>query len=578
MSKTHETQVLIVGAGPTGLTAAIELTKRGIKCRIIDSLPAPSEKSRALAIHCRTLELFEKMELIEEFLALGWKSTAFTVFDRHKKIVRMTFNELDSAFPFLLSIPQHHTERILAQRLGTLGGAIEWNTTLDSLLQENGSVHASVKKSKDGKESDEKISSHWLLGCDGAHSKVRNLLNIDFKGMPYWEQYVLADVKYDTGLDPHDHYIFSGKEGIAGLHPFGEDCGRVFADLGRIHRTKYSQDRLPVDRPGFPEPTFEQLQAILDQRGPGDLRLKHVNWQSMHTIHRRQAQAYRKGHVLLAGDAAHIHSPTGGQGMNLGIQDAYNVAWKLALVEKKVAQDKLLDGYGTERALTCRQVSTMSEWFSRINNVRSPIFQAIRNTVGPFLAAQPAIRHHYRNCVSEIAINYRLSPVVSECTMTVDRPENTFITDTKIKWSAAPRPGDRVPNISAWDLKDDERVSLYDLMKAPTHHLLLFTGQIEEPGRTQDLIEIAKKISDRYPELIKTHFYSASESCLKHLHSASSKFMDRDLSAHTKYGATLACLFLIRPDGYLAFRSLPPNEYELTSYLDSLFLIRPTAA
>ncbi|MBC7996941.1 MAG: FAD-dependent monooxygenase, partial [Leptolyngbya sp.] len=264
-----DTDVLIVGAGPTGLILSVELLRRGITCRVVDKLSGPSTTSRAIGIHARTLELFEQMDIVEPFLESGWKSHAFQVYNKDKQIVRMTFGELETKYPYELCLIQPETERILSEVLSTKGGAIEWNTELLSFTQSLEGVTARVQKAGEGESA---ISCKWLVGCDGAHSLVRKLLDIGFPGTPYCEQYVLADIDFETTLDPSEHYLFSNEEGVVGFHPFSSEKARMFAELGRIKHSRKISDSMPADRVQFAEPNLEELQAILDRRGPGKVK------------------------------------------------------------------------------------------------------------------------------------------------------------------------------------------------------------------------------------------------------------------------------------------------------------------
>ena len=580
-----DTEVLIVGAGPTGLTLASELIRRGISCEIIDALAGPSDKSRALAIHARTLEILEQMGLIDSFLAVGWKSHAFTVYDKTNQIARMTFAELDCSFPYVMSLRQSDTEKFLADSLRASNNQIQWNTSLVSFVQEADRVEATIRETDsapsgtaEGAAGDGvKLSCRWLVGCDGAHSTVRKLLNAPFQGLPYWEQYVLADVDFETSLDTGDHYLFSGKDGIAGFHPFSPNCARIFVDIGKIDRPSITSDHLPEDRKLFPEPTQQELQKFLDERGPGTVQLKKINWLSMHTVHRRQVQSYRHGRVFLAGDAAHLHSPTSGQGMNLGIQDAYNLAWKLALVERKAAPELLLDSYSSERWLIGRRVSTMSDLFSRINELRSPITQLIRNKIGPILATQEGIRNRYRNAVAGLSSNYRLSPVVDQYVQLKSLLPNgkgnaiSRADGDEISWDSAPASGDRTPDGTVLGTTGNASYRLFDLLKSTEHQLLLFAGQLTEEGKLKELIEIANFTVTCYGSIVKPLMIVESKDTMSGLSYKGKKYRDPDLSLHRRYGAKVACFFLIRPDGYVAFRSMPANKKALANYLQSVF-------
>jgi 2-polyprenyl-6-methoxyphenol hydroxylase-like FAD-dependent oxidoreductase len=527
-----KSQILIVGAGPTGLVLAAELRNRGVNCRLVDKAAQASAQSRALAIHARTLEIFEKMGIISEVLKSGWQSQAFTVFAGKKQLVRMTFSELESSYHFVLSLPQTETERILEENFTKTGGIVERSTTLIGVIQ-NAQCASVQLKLPDGKI--ERTDFDFVIGCDGAHSDVRRLLEVDFPGSPYPEQYVLADIDFESSLNLTDHYVFSGTRGIAGFHPLSRNGARIFAHLGRIRKDKHANAEI-----GYPEPTLEELQSLIDERGPGNVTIKKLNWLSMHKVQHRQVNSYQQGRVFLAGDAAHIHSPTGGQGMNLGIQDAYNLAWKLALVQHKQAPRTLLSSYSEERHLVGKQVTVMSDLFTLINNVRSPLLQFIRNKLGPMLSKPEDIRCRYRNAVSGLSSNYRLSAIVFQAKSATDSPQA----------------GDRMPDAMVVDIANKKSERLFELTSGHGHHLLLVQAvdEDEEALRIADKLETL--IENDYKKQITVHRIS---------------FVDTAPLTHRLLDARDTKVYLIRPDGYIGYRSEKFDFNSLSHYLKRIF-------
>jgi 2-polyprenyl-6-methoxyphenol hydroxylase-like FAD-dependent oxidoreductase len=496
------------------------------------------------------------MGIVDQVLALSWNLHAFTVFDRKRQIVRITFDEVDSPYPFVASLPQSDTERILAQRFTVYGGTIERGATLQGITHGPDSVDASIVHSNG---TEEQFTCKWLVGCDGARSAVRHLLKIPFDGGEYREDYVLADVEYETSLDTTEQYLFSGEQGVVGFHAFSANRARIFADLGTSQHASHSGDECPTDETKPELPTLEKLQTLMDERGPGTLRLPTLHWLSMHHIHRRQVKSYRQGRVFLSGDAAHLHSPASGQGMNTGIQDAYNLAWKLALVEQAVAHMALLDSYSPERHAVGQGVLTMTDFFSRINTVRNPLAQRIRNIVGPILAKQEVILHCYRNAVTELSPNYRRSPAVAE-------HKSWF------EFSPCPHAGDRAPDGHFYEPGSAKQARLFDLFRHPQHQLLLFAGLETNDKGLNHVIEIAKFTIANYASQINVHLLAVDQKLWMNREVSGSTYTDSDLATHKKYGAKTDCLYLIRPDGYIGFRSMPADKDSFSQYLQTIFL------
>ncbi|MBV9687232.1 MAG: FAD-dependent monooxygenase, partial [Alphaproteobacteria bacterium] len=328
---TEKTKVLIVGAGPTGLVMAHELARDGIQCRLIDKAPHRAMESRAIAIHSRTMESFELMGLTDDFLAVGQRIAGVNLFGGKDPIAHVDFGSLETRYPGVLGVPQDETERLLGQRVAKLGLTIERNTELVGLSQRGSGVSARLRKA----DQIEEIDADWVMGCDGAHSAVREQLGIPFSGSTYPEHFVLADIKVEGEIDHNQAQVWLAGDGPLAFFPLPEDRWRLIVINS------------PPNWKG--QPSLAQCQQLLNERGLTRLRLADPRWTAVFRIHRRKAGQFRQGHVFLLGDAAHIHSPVGGQGMNMGIQDAFNLAWKLSRVIRNIGDPKLLDSYEAER-------------------------------------------------------------------------------------------------------------------------------------------------------------------------------------------------------------------------------------
>lgn len=386
--------VLVVGAGPVGLAMAAELARYRVPVRIVDKAPARTDKSKALAVWARTLELLERSGCAEAFLANGLKANSLAIFSRKDVIARVTLDEAASRFRCLLMIPQSETERLLEAQLEKFGGRVERNAELTGFAETADGVACAVR-GPDGRS--ETVEGSYLIGCDGAHSTVRRMLGLPFDGETLMTHFVLADV-HVAGLDapPSELAIFWSEDGIFVLFPISPGRYRIIADVGAA---------APAD------PTLAEVQAIVDRRGPGGVTLSQPVWISTFGINERKVRDYRAGRVFLAGDAAHIHSPAGGQGMNTGMQDAFNLAWKLALVESGRAGPQFLDSYSAERSPVAEQILADSGRLIRVAMVRNAWAQNLRNFAARHILGLSPVQHALSERLSEVSIGYSKSPL-----------------------------------------------------------------------------------------------------------------------------------------------------------------------
>jgi 2-polyprenyl-6-methoxyphenol hydroxylase-like FAD-dependent oxidoreductase len=431
-------QVLVVGAGPTGLVLAAELLARGIRTRIIDKGDGVALQTRAIGIHARTLEVLDMMGLAERFVERGQVVRHLRFYSEGRCLVSLEFARCGSRFGFLLDLPQDQTERLLRARVTELGGVVEDGTELTALTIGGDAVTAAVRGHAGQIEA---ITAEYLVGCDGAHSQVRRQLGLTFHGHPYPQDWLLADVRLDT--DP----------GEDAVHAFFRPDGLpvIFFPM-RGHRWRLT---LPFagSRSGQ-APTLQEIQQLTHQRAPQPVTVSDPTWLANFRCHRRSASTYRRGRVLLAGDAVHIHTPAGGQGMNTGIIDAHNLGWKLALVASGRAPDALLDNYATERRPVAEEVLKLTHALVHYGSLSHPVKRRVRDIVVPALGRSPVIQRRAARRLSQIYVSYPPGSLARQ-----DRGRGT------------PRAGQRMPDIQV--RTGSQPTTLHSVLRAGRHVLVV---------------------------------------------------------------------------------------------------------
>ncbi|AOB32664.1 hypothetical protein AKI39_20855 [Bordetella sp. H567] len=424
--------VLVAGAGPVGLTMAMALKRRGVDVRIVDKSFARGDKSKALVIWPRTLELLEIQGCAQPFIAAGIRGRGARIFAEGKLLVHVRLDIARSAYDYALMIPQSETERVLEEQLADLGTRVERRVELLS-FQDNGDSVGAVLRHHDGRE--ERVDASYLCGCDGAHSTVRHVLGVQFEGSTMPSDWMLGDMHIEGELSQDELTICWKHDGVLAIFPMGEKRFRVIADIGT--------SSMPA-----PPPTLERMQQFLDERGPQGLRAYDPFWLSGFRINERKVKDYRRGRVFLSGDAAHVHSPAGGQGMNTGMQDALNLAWKLAMVWHGHAADTLLDSYSAERSAIGEQVLRNAGNMTKIALLRNPILRELRNLAAGTLSRIPALRQRMVDQLTELDLHYR---------------EAGSLTQSPRGAADRPLPGERAPDIGLQGADADVR-DLYALL------------------------------------------------------------------------------------------------------------------
>jgi 2-polyprenyl-6-methoxyphenol hydroxylase-like FAD-dependent oxidoreductase len=378
-----DNQILIAGAGPSGLALAAELTRRGISPAIIDRQSAGANTSRACVVHARTLEVLEPLDVTQDLLAEGIKVPIFRIRDRDRTLLTINFSNIPSFYHFTLMIPQNRIEQILLKHLESLGGSVARPCELVRFVASASEVQAEVRT--DG--STQSIRAQWLIGCDGMHSIVREQSGIAFTGGQYAASFVLADVRMDWPLTRDEVTLFYSAEGLVVVAPLPDQRFRIVATV----------DEAPE------VPSLQFLQALLDARGPtvNPGRIHDMAWSSRFHIHHRVARHPREGRVLLCGDAAHVHSPAGGQGMNTGIQDSISLADALTATVQD-GDDTRLDAWAVRRHKVASDVVKLTDRMTRVATMKSPTGQALRNLAVSFVGHLPPVRAAVAKTLAEL--------------------------------------------------------------------------------------------------------------------------------------------------------------------------------
>ena len=388
-----DTDVLIVGAGPVGLFLANECARRGMRWKLVEAKATQSEHSKALAIMPRTMEIFDMAGIAAPFLKVAKRVTWIAIAEPSRTLARMRFAPEESLYSFVAMVPQDVTERLLVEELRRKGGEVEYQTSFVSAAQHDECVSVTLDQNGEQRE----MRAAYVVGCDGAHSIVRHLLDLKFLGKPYDASFMLADIETNETVPADELQLCPNERGPLAIFPMSSTRRRLVATI-----TKPEGDR----------PSLEFVQRLLAERGPSEMEARSVHWSSYFRVHHRQVTHLRVGRIFLAGDAAHIHSPIGGQGMNTGLHDAWNLVWKLDFAVRRTASPALIDSYNAERTPIIRRVIRLTDLMTKGLGTANKFAQAVRDLAIPLLFRFPPFQQMMVQRLSQLDVSYAGSPIV----------------------------------------------------------------------------------------------------------------------------------------------------------------------
>lgn len=524
--------VLIVGAGPAGLMMACELARHGISFRIIDKKPEATTTSNASFIQTRTLEIFDHLTIAKDFFKLGNPCHAINLYEKGESLIKFSLQDINSIYPFILMLPQSQTENLLNKNLEKWHIKVERAVELKDLKQNENDITSTVVHA-DGRI--EEIVSQWLIACDGWNSTVRQKLNVPFPGEDFKEQFILADAEIDSFKEKDEVHIFFDSGSVFAAFPLKENTYRIIANLHLdVKRKTY-----------YPKEVIDMAQ----ERAYGAYYIKNVSWISSFWIHSRIIESLRKDNIFFVGDAAHVLSPVAGQGMNMGIQDAYNLAWKLALVIHGKAKHTLLDTYNKERLPVISEIVKQTDNITRMCLDEKSFLSQLRKFARKISGSKGQYVKKLGNELTQLNIKYQQSPII----------------DYDEKNHNAPQPGERAPNV-----RINEAETLYRYFNNTQHNVLLFTGTNPNKRQYDQMKDLQKIMNETYPGLVKTYIVS------RDLIQAENLIEDKKSELHLAYQAKNPTMIVVRPDTYIAYRSTHFDASTLHEFFDRYFKLTVT--
>lgn len=534
METGYDCEVLVVGAGPSGLCTALQLAQHGVRVRVIDRKPGPVRQSRATIVHARTLEHFDRLGVAEHAVASGLPITHVAIHENGRHVGELPLAGAGTAawtrFPFALALEQFETERFLVSALARYGTQIEWCCGVEDIVDTVDGVRVRIH----GPTGAGRVRTRWLVGADGASSTIRRLTGQEFHGETYTQKGLLADVDLHVDLGIRKMRLNLTRGGFVGVLPLASGRYRLFGVVPPDFHHGPNAEKLSHD--AYARLDDSDLQHWFESYFSVDAKLQNILWAAMFRFHSRISEHFRVNRCFLVGDAAHIHNPAGGQGLNLAVGDAMNLGWKLAQVVNGEAPVSLLETYETERRPIAAAVLTRTDMGFKLETSTSPMALWMRTHVATrvigIVCRLPPVRKLFFDMFSQLWITYRPSTAV-------DRPGSS---------GRGPHPGDRAPYATLVRSRGSAR-SVMALTHSPNYHALLI-GAID-PSQASHLTNL---LTARYTAEVKTHVLTGNETevCRAYRVTKDPK------------------LVLVRPDGHIAAVVDPFNWNTITHVLGHL--------
>ena len=521
MAITSKTDVIIIGAGPTGLSLACQFVRYGIDFVVIEKGDGVTLYSKALGVHARTLEIYEQLGLAQTAVDQGTIAGKVRLLEKGKIVGEVDLSSIGeglSAFPFMLVLEQSENELLLYKYLQDHGRDVFWQTELQTFSQDETGVTAYVKNSAAELQT---ITGKYLVGCDGPRSPIRHALGLSFEGSTFERTFYVADVEIDWKFSHDALHGCLARNAVVAFFPMrGEKRWRIVGAFP----PEFAKDEGEV--------LYEEIEARIKEEAELDLDITKVYWFSTYKVHTRHVEKFSSGRCFLAGDSAHIHTPAGGQGMNTGIQDAYNLAWKMALVLKGAAAERILETYNEERLPNAKRLLQTTDRMFNLAAGTDWLVNLIRTTIFPpmakFILSIDAVKKKFFPLISQIGITYRNS------SLSMHEGDSDF----EVK------AGDRLPYFLI------EGKSVYDKLRAPKFHLLTFSG--DHSDYAGDHQRATDEIPGEYADLLDQYV------------------MPLYPQAGEIFGTDQPFQVLLRPDNYIALISAETSPRRLAVYLNEI--------
>lgn len=545
------TDVLILGAGPVGLTLANELARRGVTPVIVDKAPSIREVSKALILHVRTQEALSRVGILEKARAEAQPLTEVVVNAYGKFVGSWDLDDIDSPYPHPLILGQHRTQHLLLEQLAERGIKVAWNTEALELRTDMDDFVTTLNGRESGEQ---RVTSRFVVGCEGSNSLVRKTAGITFEGERYTgEQFIQADCQIRWALPTGRSYLFLTADGYLMVIEMPGGLVRIFISLPDKFTAAAAEaaQQLGAVESATEQPTLDEIAHHLSRLSNFACELSNPVWLAQYRTSHRYADRFAQGRLFVAGDAGHVHVPIGGQGMNTGIQDAFNLGWKLAGVVKGELREGVLTSYQAERHPVAQGLIRGTDFAYRGILHPSEMRQRAARMIGPFLIRSTRVQGFMRETLEELSIAYPDSPL-----------------NLDMGGARGPAPGERMLDAPLVRASDQATTSLWAESAKDAWTLVIFAGSSSDPQRVH---VIANEATTAFGNRVRLLVIVSTATPPAEIEGIGGLMLDVLTKAHDRYGVGNSALICIRPDTVLAVRAPISAWEQVKQHLDAMF-------